>query len=193
MGYLHQVVVYHHSQVIGRHTVALQQHFIVHQIGIKGYIPAYHILEYNGLVLWHFYPDHVVGAIGQQLCYFIGWQRQRIAHFHAGSMVILNITVLVHFQVPAHAFQIFRGVKCIVCIAGIDQLFGILVIEVFSLALPVWGIGAALCRTFIRCKAAPLQAFCYIVLCSSHKSGLVGIFNTQHEVAAVCAGKQVIK
>ena len=47
-------------------------------------------------------------------------------------------------------------------------------------------------QTFIDLDAEPIKSFLDIFLCAGHKTGAVGIFDTQQHITAVLTGKQVV-
>ena len=115
MCYLHQVVVHYHRKVVSRHAICFQQHLVVNEVTVEGYLTAYHIGEGYGLILRHFYAHHMWSTILYHFCHFLSRQRQRVEHQAACAVVILRIGIVLCFVLTAHALQIFCSIKGDVC------------------------------------------------------------------------------
>ena len=86
----------------------------------------------------------------------------------------------------------FGFIESIVCPAVTNQLFGILAIHGFAVALAVGAVVAADMDTFVEFDAQPVEGFDNIVFGTGDKAGLVGVLNSQNHVASVLAGEQIV-
>ncbi|MNN13631.1 hypothetical protein D3C81_1266690 [compost metagenome] len=77
--------------------------------------------------------------------------------------------------------------------AHVDQLLGVLLVDVAALALPVRAMRAADVRTFAPLDTEPAQGVEDLLFGLAGRTQLVGIFNTQDELAAVLLGKAVVE
>jgi hypothetical protein len=99
---------------------------------------------------------------------------------------------LVGLKPNAHGLQLVWGIKSIVRVTVPDQLLRIGAIEGFALALPVWTNGASFEGAFIRFESAPGKAVHNILFSTRDEAVLIGVFDPQHEISPVPAGKKVI-
>ena len=89
-------------------------------------------------------------------------------------------------------FQLLGSVEGDISLAGIQQLLDIFLIDFPALTLTIRAIVAAEADTLVKLDAEPLERLDDIILCAGHKAGGVGILDTEHEVAAVLTGKQIV-
>ena len=88
--------------------------------------------------------------------------------------------------------QLLWGIEGNIRLIGIQQLLDILFINVATLALTIGTLVATERNAFIELDTQPLKTLDDILLGSRHKTCGVGIFNTEHQIAAMLTGKQVI-
>jgi hypothetical protein len=88
--------------------------------------------------------------------------------------------------------QFLGGVEGNVCLAGIEQLLHILLIDVAALALTVRSLVATKGDALVELNAEPLETLDDILLGARHETVRVSILDTEYQVAAMLLGKQVI-
>src|SRR5579862_8890462 len=93
-------------------------------------------------------------------------------------MIVLEI-----WNVLSLLFQFFRSIKGIVRGAIFYQLFCILAVDRFALALAVWSKIAAVLGAFIGFKPAPTEGLINILFSAGHKARLVGVFDPYYKIA----------
>ncbi len=181
------MVVYDIGHVVSRHAVGLQQYLVVQLGGVESHFFAYSVGKQHRFAVWHFEPDDVGYALGHGFFYFIGFHREAVAHLHAGTAVVLEGDVFL-----AGLFEFLGGVKSVVGIPLLDELLGVLLVNILALGLPVGAVVAAKARPFVRLHTQPFQGVDNVFLRPGHVARLVGVLNAQDESATVLAGQEVI-
>ena len=95
-------------------------------------------------------------------------------------------------QAVAHGIEFLRRVERVISLVLRDQLIGVLLVKLLAVALAVRAVGAAHPWAFIRYKSAPFEAFLDVLFRSRHVTGLVGVLDTQKELATMLTREQVV-
>ena len=188
VGNLHQVVVDDVGQVVGGQLVGtLEQHLVVDDVGLHAHLATDQVIDQHLVAGLHLEAHHILPTVGYQLVDLLFRQRQRVAHLAAGMRVVLEVLYL-----AALLLQLLRRVEGYVGLAGIEQLLHIFLIDVAALTLAVGPFVAAERYTLVELDAQPLERLDDVLLGTGYKPRAVGVLNTENEVAAMLAGKQII-
>jgi hypothetical protein len=191
---LHQMVIYYHGEVVGGHSIRLEEDLVIDTVGGKAHFSPDEIGEMD-LFAGHELDAYDIGGTGvQQPFDLISGQAEGVLHFCAKDVVVLGGGIFSSPVVGAHFLQFFRSVESIIGMALADQLLSILLIESFrlALALTIGAIGAGKKRTFVGVESAPGEAIEDIFFCAGYIAGLVGVFDTKDEIALVLAGEKIV-
>lgn len=185
MGDAHQVVVDHVGQEVGRQAVGLHQDLHVHAVPWDFYIATQHVGNHADSFGRNLHADDVGFAGGQAALDFLGRQQQGAAvvtrGFATGGLF------------GAHLVEFFGGAEARECVAHVDQLLGILLVDVAPLALPVRTMWAAYVGAFTPLDAEPAQGVEDLLLGFAGRAQLVGVFDAQDELAAMLFGKAIVE
>ncbi|MNO91922.1 hypothetical protein D3C76_834820 [compost metagenome] len=185
MGDAHQVVVDDVGQEVGRQAVGLHQYLHVHAVPRDLDIATEHVRHHADAFARHLHADHMRLASGQAALHFFGRQQQ-------GATVVARGFATGHL-LGTHLVQLFGGAEAREGVAHVDQLLGVLLVDVAALALPVRAMRAADVRTFAPLDTEPAQGVEDLLFGLAGRTQLVGIFDTQDELAAVLLGKAVVE
>ena len=185
---LHQVVIHNIGQVVCRQLVStLIQHFVVADITLHTHLTADEVVDKNLLSCLHLKTDNVLIARSNQLLDFLFGEGQRVAHLTACVAVILEV-----LNLGTLGLQLLRRIESDIRLTGIQQLLYIFFIDVATLALTVGTLVTTERNALVELDAQPLERLDDILFCSRDKARGVGVFDAEHEVAAMLARKQVI-
>ena len=176
---LHQVIVHHHGQVIGRQPVALEQHR-VHDAGVlHGDVAA---------------DDVVHGRRARQRRRKADDGRPALG-FEGGALLRRQSAMApVVGQVARSQFlQLLGSGVAAVGVAVLDQPVGILAVGFLALALDVGRVRAADVGAFVPLQPKPTQAAHEILETLRVVALLVGILDAQDELAARVVGKEPVE
>ncbi|MNM94018.1 hypothetical protein D3C81_1064080 [compost metagenome] len=185
MGDAHQVVVDHVGQEVGRQAVGLHQHLHVHAVPRNLDIATQQVRYYANAFARHLHADHMRLAGSQATRHFF-WRQQQ------GTTVIARGLATGHL-LGTHLVQLFGGAEAREGMAHVDQLLGVLLVDIAALALTVRAMRAADVRAFAPLDAEPAQGVEDLLFGLTGRTQLVGIFDTQDEFAAVLLGKAVVE
>jgi len=191
---LHQVVVYDYGQVIGGHSVRLEENLVIDAIGGKGHISPDEVGEVNFFSGHDFDTNDMGGACIQQPLNVFGGQAERVLHLCAKNVAVLGGGVLGCLVVRTHFFELFGSIEGIIGVSLLYQLLGILQIESFRLALTlaIGAIGAGVQGALVGVESAPGEAVEDILFGPGYIAALVGVFNTEDKVAMVLACEKIV-
>ena len=185
---LHQVVVDDIGQVVCRQLVGtLVEHLVVADVALDTHLATDEVVDQNLLAGLHLEAHHILLSLGYEAVYLFFGQCQRVAHLAAGVAVILEI-----LDFGTLLLQLLRRVEGDVCLAGIQQLLHIFLIDVAALALTVGTLVATKRHTLVKLNAQPLETLDDIFLCTRHKARRIGVLNAEYQVAAMLTGKQIV-
>ena len=107
MADLHQMVVDDVRKVVCRQVVrALVEHFVVKYVRVDDHFATDEVVHMHVLVGLHLEAHHVFLALRDPRLYFLCGQRQRVAHLHAGTRIVLEIRYFRTFLL-----QLFWGIE----------------------------------------------------------------------------------
>ena len=180
----HHVVVNHCRQVIERPSVSLQDDGIFQLFVIDGDISAKHVMYDSRPFMRYFETDYM----RLSRCYTpFGFFKRNVA-----AMAVIMRKFIVGCLLVTHFFQPFGCAETIVSVALLNQLFGNLLVDLFSFSLPVWTVRPADVRTFIPFNTQPVKSVDDLLLSGRNVAGPIRIFDTQNELTACFFRDQVI-
>ena len=192
VGDLHEVIVHHIGEVVGRHAVALKEHLIVEQVRLHAHLATDEVVQHDGVEFGDLEADHIGFARREATIDFFLRQDQGILQVEAGGAAV-GERAAGGFQLFATGFQLLRRVERVVGVTALDQLQGILPVDGLAFALSVGRMGTiAETDPFVRFDAAPFEGFDDVFLGARDEALLVGILNAQNEIATFLLGKQVV-
>ena len=191
VGDLHEMVVDHVGEVVGRQAVGFHQDLVVEDGGVDGDGAADGVREGHRLAGRHLEADHEGCVGGFQRGDFGSWQREAVAHGGAGGGVVLERGAAAFCGIAA-GLDFFGGVPGLVGVTCVQQGLHLRAVEVTALALAVGAEFAGIARPFVRVDATPIQGFADVVLGALDEPGLVGVLDAEDEGAAVPAGEQPV-
>ena len=176
----HRVVIHDVCEVIGREAVGLHQDHVV-QFGIVDRDVSVDLVmegrRSRGRVVLADDVRHTRGKLR--------------FHLFLRKMETMLVIYADLFAVLADSrpkrIQPFFGAEAVVCFALLNQLFRIFQVDAGLLAfrLYIGAHAAVLVRTFIMDKPGLLECTVNDIHRAFHESALIGIFNTQHKIAAL--------
>ena len=188
MGDFHQVVVDDVGQVIGRQLVGtLVEHLVIEDVALHTHLTANQVVDQYLLSGFNLETDYVLMAGSHQLFHFLLWKGQRVTHLTTGVGVVLEI-----LDFGTLGFQLLGGVEGDVSLVGIQQLLNIFLIDVAALTLTVGTFVTSEGYTLVELDAQPLERLDDIFLGTGYETIGVGVLDTEHQIAAVLLGKQII-
>src|SRR5690554_756439 len=99
--------------------------------------------------------------------------------------MIINKSLSFGFCIFAELIKLFSRIESIIGISASNELFCILSVKWFAVALSVWSKFFVFPDGFIRWNSQPFQSFKNILFGSFYKTGLIRIFDTQIESSIV--------
>ena len=88
--------------------------------------------------------------------------------------------------------QLFRGTETTIGFALLEQLFGVLVVNVQALALAVGRVGATDFRALAPVQAQPAEIFDQLGFVTDLTPLHIGVLDAENEVTSVVAGKEPV-
>ena len=188
MAYLHQMVVNDVGEMIGRQLVGtLVEHLVVEDVALYHHVAADHVVDMDILSRLDEETHYILLAVGDEGFNLLLWHGKRVAHLHAGVCIILEVLYLCTFGV-----ELLRSVEGDVCLAGIQQLVYVLLVDVAALALAVRTIVSAEAHSLVELDAEPLERLDDVFFSTGYETIGVGILDTEHEIAAVLLGEEIV-
>ena len=185
---VHQVVINNVCKMIGRQFVStLVQNLVVKDVTLDADITTNHIIDMNFLTRFHLETDNVLLPIIYQAVNLFLRHGQGITHLKAGVSVILEIFNLLTLRI-----QLLRSIKSNVCLAGIQQLVNILLIDVTAFTLAIRTVFAAEADTLIKLNSQPFKRVKDVFLSSRNETVRVSILDTEDQFAAMLTGEKVV-
>ena len=183
VGDAHQVVVDDVGEVVGRHTVLLNQHHVVERVIREGHVAEHEVIIAGFARRRRVLADDIRHARIQLALNFLLRQVQAV-------LVVLEHFAL-RFARRAALFQLFLRAEAVVSVARLDQLLCIGQVQILALRLDVRADRAAHVRAFIPVHAAAAQRVVNDLRRAFHKAHLIRILNAQDEFAPILPGKQI--
>ena len=141
MTYVHHVVVYYISQVVGGEAVVLQDDLVVDVFVVEDYLTMDDVFE-GGLALGHLHADDVRLTIGLLFLDLI------LGQTVVAESIVLGLCVLLATDLNSHLLQPFCRAEARIGIAIFDQSVHELVIYCEALTLIVGAVGSLRPNTF---------------------------------------------
>jgi hypothetical protein len=114
MADLHEMIVYHVRQMIGRETVILHDDLIIDVLVVKNHLAVHDVLELR-LTVRHLHSNDVTLAASLALLYNFFRQLQ------AGP-IVLGLRVLLTPELDSHFLQSFCGAEAAVSVACLSKV-----------------------------------------------------------------------
>ena len=188
MADFHQMVVDDVGQMIGGQLVGtLVEHLVVKDVALDDHLSSDEVVDVHLAAGLDEEAHDILAAVGDEFVYFLLRHRQRVAHQHTGVGVVLEVLYFLTFLL-----QLLRCVEGDIGLALVEQLVDILLIDGATLTLAVGTLVAAEADAFVELDAEPAERLDDVFLGSGYQSRRVGIFDAEHEVAAMLAGKQIV-
>ena len=176
----HSVVVDHVCEVVGRHSVGLEQHLVV-QVGILDRdIAVYLIVERGGTLVRDLLADNAGFARVVALLSLCG------VEVAAGAAVSGGKTVR-----GILAAVLALGAEAVVSVAALDQLLRVFLEHTHTLALNIRTAGAADIRTLVPVQTAGLEGSVYYISCALNVAPLIRVLDTENELSMVLSRDEV--
>ena len=183
VGDAHQMVVDNVGEVVGRHTVLLNQHHVIERVIREGHMAEHEVVIAGFARRRRVLADDIRHARVQLALDFLLRQVQAV-------LVVLEHLAL-RFTSRAALFQLFFRAEAVVSMARLDQLLCIGQVQILALRLDVRADRAAHVRAFIPVHAAAAQRVVNDLRRAFHKAHLIRVLNAQDEFAPVLPGKQI--
>ena len=188
MGDLHQMIIDDVGQVVGGQLVGtLIEHLVVKDVGLHAHLTTDEVVDQYLASRLNLETDNILLTIGNQLVNLLLGQGQRVTHLPTGMGVVLEI-----LDLSTLGLQFLGRVESDVGLIGIQQLLHIFLINVATLTLAIRTFVATEADTLVELDAQPFERLNDILLGTRHKTVGVGVLNTEHQIAAMLLGKQVI-
>ena len=188
VGDFHQVVVHDVGQMIsGQFVGTLVKHFVVEDFTLHNDFATDKVVNMDFLAGFNLEANHILLPFGNHGIDLLLRQRQGIAHHATRGGVILEI-----LDFSTFGLQFLWGVESDVSLTGSQELLHIFLIDIAALTLAIRAILTTEADTLVELDAEPTERLDDIILRSGHETAGVGILNTEHEVASVLTGKQII-
>ena len=186
--HLHQMVVDDIRQMIrGQVIGALVEHLVVENVAFDCHLSAKEVVDLDVAARLDAEAHHVLLAGVDKALYFVGRERERVAHRRAGRCVVLEVG-----DFRALGFQLRGSVEGDVGLAGVKQLLDVLAVDVAALALLVRAIRASLAHAFVDFDSEPCEGFIDIILGSGNEALRIGVLDSENHFAAVLARKKIV-
>ena len=183
VGDAHEVVVHDICEVVGGHTVGLDEDLVVHLVVVDLDVAVDHIVEAGHALAGDLLADDVRLTGGEALFHLFPGQ------VAAAAIVVGHLTVGALLGVEG--FQTLLGAEAVIGLALSHQLLGILLEHPHALALDVGADGAADVRAFVPQQAGLPQGVVDDIHSALHVAALVGVLDAEDEGAVIVLGHQV--
>ena len=176
------------GQMIGGQVVGtLVEHLIVDDVALDTHLTTDEVVDEHLLSGLNLEAYDILATLGNESLDLFLRKGQRVAHHGAGLRVVLEVLNLCTL-----CFQFLWSVESDIGFVGVEQLFHILTVDVTTLALTVGTLVATERDALVELNAEPLERLDDVFLGTRHETVRVGVLNTEHQIAAVLTGKEVI-
>jgi len=172
---VHQVIVHHDRQVVGRETIGLQDDLIVGTRGL--HFAADQILKAQRHIVGNQHPDDRCLAEAGQLGALLAGHAQ-------AEPVVAGIGLLAGLLLGTHLRQPLTRAPAVVGVAVLDQLVDERTIGVQALGLLVGRVRATDLGALVRLQTEPTQRIVNLLFRALHQTVAVGVFDAQDELSA---------
>ena len=178
------MVVDHVGEVVGGHTVLLDEHHIVHAVAVReAHFAEYQVIVRGSAVRGGVHADHVRHARVQFGLHFLFGKVQAV-------LVVLEHLALGFRRRPA-LVDLFLGAEAVIGRALLHQLLGVGQVQALALALDIGAEIAAHVRALVPNDAAVPQGIVNHLGRAFHEALLVGVLDAQDEFSAHLFGEQI--
>ena len=178
MGNLHQSIVHHIGQMVGRHAVALEEDFVVQLRSLHHHQTPDTILNADFSSPGHFESNHVRLSGFQASGHLIRRQAQRVFHADPADRIVLRRSNTRSLELFPHGIQLLLGIKGVIGMPRFHQLHGILSVHGLAFALTVRAKSPAFVDAFVKLNPAPAKRFNDKLLGPRDKPGLIRVLNS---------------
>jgi hypothetical protein len=182
---LHQVIVDHVGEVVGRQAVGLEQHLVVDLGGVARDVAAQLVAERDRAGHRDLEPDDV-GLAGRGAPGALG--RVEVA-----AVAVVAQRALLGLLLDPDLGEPVLGAEAAIGLAALDQDARVRAIDLAALALAIRGERPAYIGTFIPRQADPVKRVEDQLLGVGARPRLIGVLDAQHERAALLASEHVIE
>lgn len=184
----HEVVVNDVGQVVSGELVStLVKHLVVEYVRHDAHVATDDVVNVNLFAWLDFEAHHILLASFDEALRLLFAEGDRVAHHAARVGIILEI-----LDFLALLRQFIWRVEGDVGLSSVEQQFDILLIDVAAFALSVGAVFSAEADTFVKLYAEPSERLEDIVFRAGNEAVGVGVFDAEHEVAAVLACKEIV-
>ncbi len=183
MGNSHQMIVYYICEIIGRHSVCLNQNLIIQRAVLYGNITIDFIVKCRCTIQRHFLTNDIRHTGIQFFLYLFRCQIATMTVVHR-----CNPGCLLNFP---HLVQTFFVAETVICMTGFYQFFCIGLKHSHSFRLNIRSYRSANIRTLIPSKPCKLQGVINYIHCTLYITLLVCIFNSQNKVPVIFFCNQI--
>ena len=171
----------------GQFISTLVKHLVVADVTLDTHLTTNQVVDQYLLTSLNLEANHILMPRSYQpLDLFLG-KSQRVTHLASCMTVILEILNLTTFL-----FQFFWCIEGDICLAGIQQLLDILLINVTTFTLAIRTFVATKGNTLVELNTQPLKRLYDILLSSWHKTVGVCILYTENQITTMLTSKQII-
>ena len=184
----HEMVVNDVGQVVSGELVStLVKHLVIEHVRHDAHVATDDVVNVNLFARLDFEAHHILLASFDEALRLLFAEGDRVAHHAARVGIILEI-----LDFLALLRQFLWRVEGDVGLSSIEQQFDILLIDVAAFALSVGAVFSAEADTFVKLYAEPSERLEDIVFRAGNEAVGVGVFDAEHEVAAVLACKEIV-
>ena len=184
----HEVVVHDIGQVVSGQLVrTLVEHLVVQDSRVDLHVTTDHVVHVNIFAWLDFEAHHILCASGNQGLHLVGRHSERVAHLATSGCVVLEV-----FLFSTLSVQFLGSIECDVSLVLSQELVYIFFVDFAAFALAVWPLVASVTYAFVKLDAEPFEGFDDILFGTGHEALRVGVLDTEHHLAAVLTGKQVV-
>lgn len=184
----HEVVVNDVGQVVSGELVStLVKHLVIEHVRHDAHVATDDVVNVNLFARLDFEAHHILLSSFDEALGLLFAEGDRVAHHAARVGIILEI-----LDFLALLRQFLWRVEGDVGLSSIEQQFDIFLIDVAAFALSVGAVFSAEADTFVKLYAEPSERLEDIVFRAGNEAVGVGVFDAEHEVAAVLACKEIV-
>ena len=184
----HQMVVNDVSQVISRQLVGtLIKHLVITDITLYTHLATNQVVNKNLLTSLNLEANHILLTLGNQFVNLFLRHSQRVTHLTTSMAIVLEV-----LNLGTLCLQLLRRIESNISLIGIQQLLNVFLVNITTFALAIRTFVATKANTFVEFDTKPLERLDNILLGTRHKTVTIGILDTEHQIATMLLGKQVV-
>jgi hypothetical protein len=183
---LHQVVVHHIREVIGREAVRLEHHEVVGELVLEHGAPVDQVVVLRRAFQRHFEADDIGQPRFLARFDFGGGELAAAAIVHRGGGALGAL-------LRSHLLQLFGRAEALVRLALLHQLARDALVNLQPLRLVVGRVRTADFGSLVPVQPQPAQRVQNRLLGTLHEARAVGVLDAHDEFAPVVAGKDPVE